>query len=100
MLVLFCVNLGLFVNSSTVLLEGDRVNNDWHKTVINSTKLATLPVESSCAIKAKANLIQAPRYGIHLNSQSGDRSAVQYICSSNNNASVRANRQNKPVINF
>ena len=65
--VIFYVNLSLFVNSATILLKSDGVNNDWHEAVVDSAKLTTLAVESSGTIKTKTNLVQAPRYGVHFN---------------------------------
>ena len=49
--------LGLFVNSTTVLVKSNGIHYDWHEAVVNSAQLAALAVERPSSVQVKADLV-------------------------------------------
>jgi len=74
-----------------ILFDRYTIDNNRHKTVINTTKLATLAKEAAPTIDEKADLIDTARASIHFYTKSRDGSTVQHIGSGNKNTDVGTN---------
>ena len=71
------VELGcLFFNSGNVVFNRNRVDNDWHKAVVDTAELTTLSVEGTSAVDVKAYLVKAAGAAIHFHAKRGDSSAM------------------------
>jgi hypothetical protein len=75
------------------LFNSYALDDNRHKAVIDTTKLATLTEEAAPAIKQKAKLIDTARTSIHFYTKSWNCSAMQNIGSGNKDTNVCANRK-------
>lgn len=77
--------------SCLILLNSYAIDNDGHKAVINTAKLATLTEEATTTIKQKADLINTAGAGIHFYTKCWNCSAVKDVSSCNKNTYIGAN---------
>ena len=83
----------VFFNSSNVILNRNRVDNDGHKAVIYTTQFATLSVVDSGSVNVKTNLVKTTGNSIHFKAERRDRSAMQNVDGSNKHTNICSNRQ-------